>query len=92
MENNELVYLIMKNYLNTNLISKLKLINILLIIFGYNLFDFKSFAHFRGYYSTQIEAKEKSRELGCIGTFKLKKMWMPCGSEKELHKYLRKNK
>ncbi|ABM72734.1 Hypothetical protein P9515_15271 [Prochlorococcus marinus str. MIT 9515] len=30
--------------------------------------------------------------MGCIGTHKLKETWMPCESEKELHKYLRKNK
>ena len=88
---NELVYLIMKNSLKTNLISKLKLINIFCIIFGFNLIDIDSKAHFKGYYSSESEAKEKAKDLGCIGTFKLKKLWMPCASEKELHKYLRKN-
>ena len=75
----------MKNSLKTNLISKLKLINIFLIVFGLK-------AHLRGNYLTESEAKEKAKELGCSGTFKLKEMWMPCQSEKELHKYLRKNK
>ena len=82
----------MKNSLKTNFISKLKLINFFLIIFGLNLIDIESNAHLRGYYTTESEAKEKAKDLGCIGTFKLKEMWMPCHSEKELHKYLRKNK
>ena len=82
----------MKNTLKTNLISKLKLINVFLIIFGFNLIDIESKAHLRGNYLTESEAKEKAKKLGCSGTFKLKEMWMPCNSEKELHKYLRKNK
>ena len=81
----------MKNSLKTNLISKLKLINIFLIIFGLNLIEIESKAHLRGNYLTESEATEKAEELGCIGTFKLKEMWMPCNSEKELHKYLREN-
>ena len=81
----------MKNSLKTNLISKLKLINVLLIVFGFNLIEIESKAHLRGNYLTVSEAKEKAKELGCSGTFKLKEMWMPCHSEKELHKYLRKN-
>ena len=80
----------MKNSLKTNLISKLKLINVFLIVFGFNLIDIESKAHLRGNYLTENEAKEKAKELGCRGTFKLKEMWMPCQSEKELHKYLRK--
>ena len=81
----------MKNSLKTNLISKLKLINVFLIVFGFNLIDIESKAHLRGNYLTESEAKEKAKKLGCSGTFKLKEMWMPCHSEKELHKYLRKN-
>ena len=81
----------MKNSLKTNLISKLKLINAFIIIFGLNIFDIESKAHFRGYYSTEREAREEAKKLGCFGTFKLKKMWMPCESEKKLHEYLRKN-
>ena len=81
----------MKNSLKTNLISKLKLINVFLIVFAFNLIDIESKAHLRGSYLTESEAKEKARELGCSETFKLKEMWMPCNSEKELHKYLRKN-
>ena len=80
----------MKNTLKTNLISKLKLINVFLIIFGFNLIDIESKAHLRGSYVTESEANKKAKELGCSGTFKLKEMWMPCHSEKELHKYLRK--
>ena len=82
----------MKIYLKTNLISKLKLINVFFFIFVFNLINIESNAHFKGYYSTESEAKEKARELGCIGTFKLKNMWMACESEKELHKFLRKSK
>ena len=82
----------MKNSLKTNLISKLKLINVFLIIFGFNSIDIELKAHLRGYYSTESEAKEKAKDLGCIGTFKIKEMWMACESEKELHKYLRENK
>ena len=82
----------MKNSLKTNNISKLKLINVFLIIFGFNVIDIELKAHLRGYYSTESEAKEKAKELGCNGTFKLKGMWMACESEKELHKYLRKIK
>ena len=84
--------LIMKNFLKNNLNSKFKLINLFLIFFGFNVFDIESKAHLRGNYLTESEAKEKAKEIGCIGTFKLKEMWMPCNSEKELHKYLRKNK
>ncbi len=82
----------MKNSFKTNFIFKLKLINVFLILFGFNLIDFELKAHLKGYYATESEAKEKAKDLGCIGTFKLKEMWMACESEKELHKYLRKNK
>ena len=92
MERNELVYLIMKNSLKKFLIYKLKLINVFFIIFGLNLIYIESKAHLRGFYKTEIEAKEKAKNLGCIGTFKLNEMWMACENEKELHKYLRKNK
>ena len=81
----------MKNSFKTNLTSKLKLINVFLIAFGFNLIEIESKAHLKGNYLTESEAKEKAKELGCSGTFKLKEMWMPCHSEKELHKYLRKN-
>ena len=82
----------MKNSLKTNLISKLKLINIFFILLVFNLIYIESKAHQKGNYFTESEANEKAKELGCSGTFKLKEMWMPCHSEKELHKYLRKNK
>ena len=82
----------MKNSLKTNLISKSKLINFFLIVVGFNLIEIESKAHLKGNYLTESEAKEKAKKLGCNGTFKLKEMWMPCNSEKELHKYLRKNK
>ena len=51
--------------------------------------DIELKAHVRGYFSTEFEAKEKAKDLGCFGTFKIKDMWMACESEKELHKYLR---
>ena len=82
----------MKNSLKIILIYKLKLINVFLIIFGFNLIDIELKAHLRGNYLTESAAKEKAKELGCIGTFKIKDMWMACESEKELHKYLRKSK
>ena len=81
----------MKNSLKTNLISKLKLINVFFIVLGFNLIGFDSKAHLRGNYLTEREAEGKAKELGCSGIFKLKKMWMPCESEKKLHEYLRKN-
>tara|TARA_A100001388_G_C28738078_1_gene485297 strand:+ start:943 stop:1191 length:249 start_codon:yes stop_codon:yes gene_type:complete len=82
----------MKNSFKTNLIPKLKLIQVFFVIFGFNLIDFELNAHLRGYYKTESEANEKAKKLGCIGTFKLNQMWMPCKNEKELHRYLRKNK
>ena len=81
----------MKNSLKTNLISKLKLINSFLIVFGFNIIDIDLKAHLRGNYLIESEAKKKAKELGCSVTFKLKEKWMPCESEKELHKYLRKS-
>ena len=83
---------IMKNYFPFNIISKLKFINIFFFILLFNLIHTKLKAHYQGYYSTKIEAIEKARDLGCSGTFKLKDLWMPCENEKELHKYLRKNR
>ena len=83
-------FLIMKNFLKDYFISKLNLINVFFIIFGFILSNIESKAHLRGYFSTQKEAKEKAKEFGCVGTFKLNKMWMPCENEKELHKFLRK--
>ncbi len=58
----------------------------------FNLIPFQLKAHYKGYYSSKSEAIEKARELGCVGTFKLKDFWMPCENEKELHKHLRKNR
>ena len=81
----------MKNSLKTNLISKLKLIIVFFIVFGLNVIEIESKAHIKGNYLTESEAKKKAKKLGCSGTFKIKEMWMPCKSEKELHKYLRKN-
>ncbi|ABM72735.1 hypothetical protein P9515_15281 [Prochlorococcus marinus str. MIT 9515] len=53
----------MKNSLKTNIISKLKLINVFLISFGFNSTYMESKAHFRGCYSTEGEAKEKKLKM-----------------------------
>ena len=82
----------MKTILKTNLFSKLKLINFFFIILGFNSMDIELKAHLRGHYFSESDAKEKAKDLGCIGTFKIKEKWMACENEKELHKYLRKNK
>ena len=55
------------------------------------LYQFALSAHVKGFYKYQSEAKEKSAELGCEGTFQIKDLWMPCKNEKQLHKFLRKN-
>ncbi len=62
------------------------------IIFFYLFlnFNFLSYAHMKGTFSSENNAAKKSLELGCIGTHKNKDKWLPCENEKELHKYLRK--
>ena len=49
-----------------------------------------SHAHIRGTFLSEEEAENRSLELGCEGIHKNQNKWLPCKSEKELHKYLRK--
>ena len=81
----------MKNSLITVLISKFNFINLFLIILGLTFFDIDLKAHYKGQYLNESDAQDRAREIGCFGTFKIKKMWLPCANERELHKYLRKN-
>ena len=48
------------------------------------------YAHFRGTFLSEKDAKNRSLELGCEGIHKNQDKWMPCKNEKELHIYLRK--
>ena len=48
------------------------------------------YAHIRGTFLSEKDAKNRSLELGCEGIHKNKDKWMPCKNEKELHIYLRK--
>ena len=56
----------MKNSLKTNLISKLKLINVFFIIFGFNVIVIESRVLLRGFYSAETEAKEKANNLSVL--------------------------
>ena len=60
-----------------------------LFFFSLN-FDSYSYAHMRGTFSSEQEAKNRSLELGCEGIHKNQDKWMPCKNENELHIYLRK--
>ena len=53
-------------------------------------FNNYSLAHMRGTFISEEEAEKRSLELGCEGIHKNQNKWLPCKSEKELHKYLRK--
>ena len=48
------------------------------------------YAHIRGTFLSEKDAKNRSLELGCEGIPKNQDKWMPCKNEKELHIYLRK--
>jgi len=48
------------------------------------------YAHIRGTFLSEEEAKNRSLELGCEGIHKNQDKWMPCKNEKELHIHLRK--
>jgi len=62
-----------------------------IFIFSLTLnFNIYSYAHIRGIFLTQEDAKNRSLELGCEGIHMHKDKWMPCKDEKELHIYLRK--
>ena len=79
-------------------ILNLKLMNIILrnlklFIFLFFLalnFNFYTHAHMRGKFSSELDALNRSLELGCEGIHKNQDKWLPCENEKELHKYLRK--
>ena len=49
-----------------------------------------SYAHMRGTFLSEEEAKNRSLEIGCEGVHKNQDRWLPCKNEKELHIYLRK--
>ena len=68
--------------------KKIKTLTFLFFIF-INL-NFSSYAHMKGTFSKEKEAKKKSFALGCVGIHKNQDKWLPCENEKELHKYLRK--
>ena len=53
-------------------------------------FNYYSFAHMKGKYSSEQDALNKSLELACEGIHKNRDKWLPCKNEKELHQYLRK--
>tara|TARA_A100001035_G_scaffold226350_1_gene187379 strand:+ start:674 stop:811 length:138 start_codon:yes stop_codon:yes gene_type:complete len=44
----------------------------------------------RGTFTSEVEAKNRSLELGCDGIHKNQDKWLPCENEKELHRHLRK--
>ena len=48
-------------------------------------------AHMNGMYETQAAAEKRAAELKCKGTFKMDDMYMPCSSERALHKALQKS-
>ena len=54
------------------------------------IFNNYSHAHMQGTFSSEQEAENKSLEIGCEGIHKNQNKWLPCKSEKELHRYLRK--
>ena len=62
-----------------------------IFIFSLTLnFNIYSYAHIRGIFLTQEDAKNRSLELGCEGIHMKQDKWMPCKDEKELHIHLRK--
>ena len=72
----------------TFVFKKIKTLTFFFFIFPN--FNLPSYAHVRGTFSSEKEAEKKSLELGCFGIHKNQDKWLPCESEKELHKYLRK--
>ncbi len=59
------------------------------LIFLFPSFNNYSYAHIRGRFLSEEEAKNRSLELGCEGIHKNQDKWLPCKNEKELHFYLR---
>ena len=67
--------------------------NLKLFIFLFFLalnFNYYSYAHIRGKFSSEQDAVIRSLELGCVGIHKNQDKWLPCENEKVLHEYLRK--
>ena len=62
---------------------------IFLYFLSLNFYNFL-YAHIRGKFLSEEEAKNRSLELGCKGIHKNQDRWLPCENEKELHKYLSK--
>ena len=62
---------------------------IYLILLFLNLNHY-AYAHIRGTFLSEDDAKNRSLELGCEGVHKNQDKWLPCKNEKELHIYLRK--
>jgi hypothetical protein len=48
-----------------------------------------SHAHPKGLYDNQLQAEQRSKELGCTGTHQNGGKWMPCSNEATLHQHLR---
>ena len=47
-------------------------------------------AHGKGLYAPETEAKQRAAEIGCTAVHKNDGRWMPCADERELHQQLRK--
>lgn len=47
-------------------------------------------AHGKGLYATEAEAQARAKELGCSTVHQNNGRWMPCASEQELHRQMRK--
>ena len=60
-----------------------------LVGFALALFIAPAHAHGTGLYSTQAEAEQQAKVLGCRGAYPVNGKWMPCANEQELHQALR---
>ena len=47
-------------------------------------------AHGKGLYATEDEARQRAAEIDCSSVHKNNGRWMPCTDERELHQQLRK--
>ena len=62
-----------------------------IFIFSITLnFNTYTYAHIKGTYLSQEDAKNRSLELGCEGIHMKQDKRMPCKDEKELHIHMRK--
>ena len=63
-----------------------------LIFYFFIFLNFNNYlhAHMSGKFTSEVEAKNRSLELGCDGIHKNQDKWLPCENEKELHIHLRK--